>query len=324
MLAVGCGSAFSASSGDTGSDASTGDGPVGTEGGGSDAAPDGACTPKTCPQQSFACGPASDGCGKAIDCGTCPGATDVCDVTHQCKCVTLTCKDVGAQCGSIADGCGGTLNCGTCPTGETCGGGGALQCGTGTCVPATCATKNVQCGPIDDGCGNVVQCPDTCVAPETCGGSGNANQCGCTAKTCTTLGWQCGSGDNGCGGTIDCGGCDGGACNQSAHSCTCTPAQTCASLGYQCGQFTDSCGAVEVCGPVPVKAPVSSECSGTTLPVFYSCCTNGIVSGITPPAGGSPNIDAGACGLSGPNPPEPGWDCTASNGTAGAGWCCAQ
>jgi hypothetical protein len=31
----------------------------------------GGCTPKTCAQQGFDCGPVGDGCGNIIQCGTC-------------------------------------------------------------------------------------------------------------------------------------------------------------------------------------------------------------------------------------------------------------
>src|SRR5262249_29548119 len=30
------------------------------------------CTPKTCSELNLLCGPAGDGCGKALDCGACP------------------------------------------------------------------------------------------------------------------------------------------------------------------------------------------------------------------------------------------------------------
>jgi hypothetical protein len=29
------------------------------------------CVPRTCQQQNIACGPAGDGCGNLLDCGTC-------------------------------------------------------------------------------------------------------------------------------------------------------------------------------------------------------------------------------------------------------------
>jgi hypothetical protein len=317
IVAVACGQSFSAGSVDAGGSA---------EGGPPDGSGEAAgCTPKTCPQQDFACGLASDGCGKALDCGPCLGSNVTCDVMHQCKCEALTCGTIGAQCGTFSDGCGGTLDCGTCGTGLTCGAGGMLKCGNGTCTPTTCAAQGAQCGQIDDDCGNVIQCPDNCTAPDTCAGGGKANQCGCTPQTCATLGWQCGGGDDGCRGALDCGACDGGPCNENAHSCSCTPAQTCASLGYGCGSFTDTCGAVELCGPPPIIDPTSGQCSNGPLPAFYACCLGVVVGMGGQAADGNPVADAGGtCNPLGATPPEPGWDCAATNQGSGNGWCCAK
>ena len=328
LLVLGCGQSFSASTPDAGVDASSGveaaagDGP----GGGMDAtggdAPAESCgAVPSCPQLGWECGVGKDGCGRPVDCGDCTKANETCDVTHQCKCNPLGCSDFKAECGNVPDGCGHTLSCGTCEAGATCGGGGTLQCGTGPCVPTTCVSQNAQCGSIEDGCGNVVQCPDTCVAPKTCGAGGKATQCGCTPKTCADLGWQCGSGDDGCGNPLNCGGCDGGTCNPNAHSCTCAPQKTCATLGYGCGSFTDSCNAVEKCGPTPTAATVSTQCTNASYLHFYSCCG---AAGTGPPVEAG-ILDGGTCNGSGATPPEPGWSCVASGGGQPAqGWCCTQ
>ena len=322
---VACGQSFSAGAADAGPvdatsgiEASTGDGSTG----GTDAADAGAesCgAVPSCPQLGWECGVGQDACGRSVDCGDCTKANETCDPTHQCKCHPLSCSDFNAECGNVPDGCGNTLSCGTCEAGATCGGGGTLQCGTGPCVPSTCASQNAQCGSIEDGCGNIVQCPDTCQAPQTCGGSGNATKCGCTGKTCTGLGWQCGTGDDGCGMPIGCGGCDGGVCDPNAHSCSCVPQKTCATLGYGCGSFTDSCNAVEKCGPAPTPATLSPQCTNASYGHFYACCS---------PAGTVPDasiFDAGTCNPSGATPPEPGWSCIPSGGAQPAqGWCCAQ
>jgi hypothetical protein len=50
----------------------------------------------------------------------------------------------------------------------------------------------------------------TCTAPQTCGGGGMPNQCGCTPRTpaeACTGGQNCGTADNGCGGRVQCGEC---------------------------------------------------------------------------------------------------------------------
>lgn len=56
--------------------------------------------------------------------------------------------------------------------------------GTGGCqvgAPAPCKTcqdLGAECGQVDDGCGHMLQC-GTCTAPNTCGGGGQPNKCGC-------------------------------------------------------------------------------------------------------------------------------------------------
>src|SRR6202034_1576476 len=82
----------------------TGDGSVHSDGP--------SCTPKTCTALGFTCGTQDDGCGNALECGTC-AAGKVCN-TGQCACVPTTCPALGVACGTVDDGCGGALQCGTC------------------------------------------------------------------------------------------------------------------------------------------------------------------------------------------------------------------
>jgi hypothetical protein len=182
------------------------------------------CTPTTCATQKIACGPAGDGCGNVIQCGTCPSG-QTCGgggVPGQCgapSCTPKTCGQLAIGCGPAGDGCGGSLNCGTCPAGQTCGGGGKPGvCGGGTCTPTTCAAQKIACGPAGDGCGGSLNC-GTCPAGQTCGGGGVPGQCGggCTPKTCVDLGFNCGPAADGCGGLLQCG--------------TCTAPQTCGGGG---------------------------------------------------------------------------------------------
>jgi hypothetical protein len=133
--------------------------------------------PTSCAQQGAQCGPASDGCGNVIQCGTCP-AGQICggggtpNVCFMPSCTPTTCAAQGVSCGPTGDGCGNVIQCGTCPAGQICGGGGTPSvCGNGTCSPTTCAAQGVSCGPTGDGCGNVIQC-GTCPAGQTCGGGG--------------------------------------------------------------------------------------------------------------------------------------------------------
>src|SRR5262249_37166160 len=76
------------------------------------------------------CDPVSNGCGGAINCGTCP--TGQTCVSNRCVC-SANCT--GVMCGG-SDGCGGVCSQGTCPAGQTCGGGGTPNvCGSPPCVP---------------------------------------------------------------------------------------------------------------------------------------------------------------------------------------------
>jgi hypothetical protein len=88
------------------------------------------CTPATCADLGFNCGVASDGCGNALDCGSCRGdeycgggGFDVCggDKRDAGGCTPQTCADQGITCGYAGDGCGNALLCGTCSPGMACG-----------------------------------------------------------------------------------------------------------------------------------------------------------------------------------------------------------
>jgi hypothetical protein len=101
------------------------------------------CTPRTCTQQGIGCGPAGDGCGNVIQCGTCAppqtcgggGTPSQCGYPEAGPCVPATCAALGVQCGPAADGCGGLLQCGSCAPPQTCGGGG---------TPGVCGGGGVQ------------------------------------------------------------------------------------------------------------------------------------------------------------------------------------
>ncbi len=133
------------------------------------------CTPRTCAQQTIACGPAGDGCGNLLDCGTCTppltcgggGVPGQCGAIDGGVCAPETCAQQSIGCGPAGDGCGNLLDCGTCTPPLTCGGGGVPgQCGAidgGSCTPRTCAQLGVICGPAGDGCGNLLDC-GSCVA----------------------------------------------------------------------------------------------------------------------------------------------------------------
>ncbi len=99
------------------------------------------CTPRTCAQQNIGCGPAGDGCGGLLQCGTCTppqtcgggGVPGQCGYVDSGICTPQTCQQQGIQCGPAGDGCGGLLQCGTCAPPQTCGGGG---------TPGVCGGNN--------------------------------------------------------------------------------------------------------------------------------------------------------------------------------------
>lgn len=221
-----------------------------------------------CAKLGATCGPAGDGCGGLIQCGTCE-APDTCGgggTPSKCgggtsTCKPKTCADYPAKsCGPLADGCGGLLECGECTAPEYCGGGGTSLCGGNSgCKPKTVADCGAQnCGPLADGCGGVVQC-GTCGANESCG-AGGAGKCGpagggtCVPKTCPELGITCGPAGDGCGNQLECGTCTapatcggGGTPSKCGGTTGCQP-KTCPQLGATCGPAGDGCGGTIQCG----------------------------------------------------------------------------
>jgi hypothetical protein len=192
------------------------------------------CTPKTCAQLGFKCGPAGDGCGGVLDCGTCAppdwcGGGGVPGVCGHTPCPPWTCASLAIQCGPAGDGCGNQLDCGPCVPPDTCGGGGTPGvCGHNvSCPPLTCKGLGFDCGPAADGCGGLLQCGD-CVPPDTCGGGGVPGKCGhvsCSPMDCKGQGLECGPAGDGCGNLLDCG--------------PCIPPDTCGGGGVpgKCGSF---------------------------------------------------------------------------------------
>jgi hypothetical protein len=224
------------------------------------------CTPRTCATQNLHCGPAGDGCGLQIDCGTCPAGQSciggTCRPPDGGLCAPTSCVQQGIQCGAAGDGCGNALNCGTCTAPQTCGGCGVPgQCcspDASSCSPLTCAQQNIACGPAGDGCGRAIDC-GPCPPPD--GGTS------CSPSTCFAQNIGCGPAGDGCGNLLDCGPCPtgltcgcGGVSGQCCGGGTCVP-QTCASLHLNCGPAGDGCGGLLDCG----------------------ACSNGMVCGIILP-----------------------------------------
>ena len=96
------------------------------------------CQPQSCADQGINCGPAGDGCGKEILCGTCKapltcgggGGYGQCGYPDAGTCIPKTCAELGYNCGRNGDGCGSEIDCGSCTPPAVCGGGGVpSQCG---------------------------------------------------------------------------------------------------------------------------------------------------------------------------------------------------
>ena len=211
------------------------------------------CTPTTCAKLGYNCGPASDGCGGTLACGTCTdpeycggGGFNLCGGNNglnpdgSVPCIPTTCKKLGYTCGTAADGCGGLLTCGTCTDPQFCGGGGYDVCGGNNglgsdggpvCIPNTCASLGYNCGATGDGCGGTLTC-GACTGGAYCGGGG-FDVCGtsglssdgappCVPTTCAAQGFNCGTASDGCGNPLNCG--------------TCTNPQYCGGGGFDlCG-----------------------------------------------------------------------------------------
>jgi len=113
------------------------------------------------------------------------------------------------------------------------------------CRPTTCAAQGATCGTIPSGdCPQPLDC-GSCTSPDTCGGGGTPNVCGCTPTTCAAQGANCGTISDGCSGALDCG--------------TCTAPATCGGDGTP-----------NVCGG-EVPCTTSADCISTRV-CFLGFC----------------------------------------------------
>jgi hypothetical protein len=159
------------------------------------------CVPATECDATFECGTQDPGCGlPPLACGSCEDPL-VCDEpNHRCRCPTADelCGD--RVCGDVAPppttACP-AVSCGTCPVERVCDGKTCVCRDPAECLDdiagdrcAACVDKECPadylwdsnpddpwpaCGPY--ACG-------TCTAPETCGGGGTPNVCGCPDGAC--------------------------------------------------------------------------------------------------------------------------------------------
>ena len=293
--------------------------------------PDAGCAPESdasfCGRQGKTCGPltGTDNCGasRMADCGGCAaphtcGGGGVANVCGSPSCTPETdaalCSRLGNNCGGVTalDNCGGnrTVNCGGCTAPQSCGGGGTANvCGcTSETDAALCSRLGKNCGNVTaaDNCGQprTASCGGSCTTPQTCGGGGTANVCGCTPETnatfCSRLGKNCGtvSGADNCGAArtvSSCGtctnpkSCGGGG---TANVCGCTPnpetdEEVCQRLGKNCGSLStkDSCG----------NSRYVSSCGTCTAP---ETCGGGNTWNV---CGCTSESDAAFCGTRGAN-----------------------
>ncbi len=185
------------------------------------------------------CGAQADGCGAALDCGTCPptsadaGTTPPPDASAPppndggvCQ-NPLTCGNHGPNaCGSFDDGCNGKLDCQAgcgAPDGgpppppppqdkEGCGlssdGGAPPPNDGGACMPRPISCGPNDCTKMDDGCGMVIECNAGCGGSSDAGPPPPSDAGGpCVSASCAQQGTNCGAVSDGCGGVLQCGEC---------------------------------------------------------------------------------------------------------------------
>ncbi|MGA9521059.1 MAG: hypothetical protein WBV82_06320 [Myxococcaceae bacterium] len=286
---------------------------------------------QVCARKGRSCGSltTTDLCGRprtVANCGTCAGINTCTDGVCSCPGETnpAFCARLGAECGTLSgtDLCGNTRNvssCGACLAPDTCGGGGVSNtCG---CTPESdaqfCARLGKDCGPVTgaDNCGasRTVEC-GSCALPETCGGGGVTNVCGCTSESdaafCAGLGATCGtaSGTDTCGRqrSVSCGTCTapetcGGGGTPNVCGCTAqTDAELCAGANNVCGAMTvtDRCGAsrsIASCGSCPSATRCKTSQTNRTC-VSFTCPANQLACGNACAPCPTDGVTSTACG----------------------------
>ena len=179
------------------------------------------CTPKTCASLKYACGSASDGCGKTLNCGTCASGK-ICNAN---KCVVCVPNTVSGCKVCKSDGSAWVDTDSKCASGQKCQNGVCVAICTPTCTTSgakQCSgTASYQICALSGGClkwGAATACP----TGQTCSGTGVCKT-RCTPKTCSSLGYTCGTASDGCGKTLNCGTCASGKVCVSGKCLICTP-----------------------------------------------------------------------------------------------------
>jgi hypothetical protein len=181
--------------------------------------------------------------------------------------------------GHICDGSGQCVECNTladcsigCQTAKMCKMHSCFQ----TSNKAAGATCSEDGGKVCDGSGDCVDCINNtnCTAPETCGGGGTPNVCGCTpTASCATLALTCGSGSDGCGMTLD---CDDGIENGTETDVDCGGGVGCATKcaqGDTCLTGTDCTGGICADG-FCCDAACTAQCKACSVSGSEGKCVN--------------------------------------------------
>lgn len=260
------------------------------------------------------------------DMGNCIGCTVPTDCGTDTECITYTC-DPNMVCGFTATAAGtptvGGQTAGDCLI-VVCDGSGGMQNGVdngdppadgGVCLMGACnggtpvqnpLAPETPCGGTNDVCNATGVCVDCftnnqCTPPETCGGGGMTEVCGCTAADPCT-GSNCGTINDTCGVPQTCS-CAMGGDVCVANAC-CTPqsdAAACAAGGIECGgTVTNNCGQMVTCVcPGPTDVCNSNICC---TPDPDPCMTQGWECGFAPDGCGG--VSAAECGTCPPGQPN--------------------
>lgn len=211
------------------------------------------------------CNGESNGCGGVCACSSGYSCSQGSCIIASEFCAGKTCNDTDPITGQ---------KCVACSSSDICRSiNDVFQCVPITCDPiAGCIGK---CGG-SDGCGGT--CSNNCVLPQTCGGSGISNVCGCI-PSCS--GKNLGDPD-GCGGTCH-KACTNNMCalatgTEASISCTlnepcvCTPKSKAEACGtWTCGSASDGCGNTINCGDC--VSPDTCQLSGGNYTCVAPVCT---------------------------------------------------
>jgi hypothetical protein len=277
------------------------------------------------------CGVVKTRCGKRVDCGSCV-CEPTCPICQVCNETAGACEpdtsQLGDDCGQAGQRCqpDGACACdaGSCAPCETCKANGACSSpcdGEGCCDEGDCVSG------FDDGtCGRNGQPCVACTLPETCGGGGTPNTCGCTPRTTCPPGTDCGMIDDGCWGQVRCGPdvcqhsgtecqqtvCQGNVCTTQnlPISTPCDDGDPC-TTGSTCTAGTCGGGSTVCTSPPACRTAVGATCSGggCTYPLAAAgtpcdsvpcgvCDSSGACLGCTSPetcVGGACRSVAGTC-----------------------------